>query len=200
MLRTRDSSLWYVGISCGKTDFSFSPSPPDSGDTWRTTASIRIVPSLTRKCSFSESPCAFRIRVSRKSPPALRSRTCETSLWGSASQYTHTSPVAAMREVCLREGEEPIPNIVYRSCDLVWAWMTCSRGGCGNISNRTDSLSISLTQRQPQFPNRENSQFSSVPVSRAVSFPQHFRVAPPSTLPTPSHQTLYTPKVSSSAP
>ncbi len=87
-----------------------------------TTASARICPSCTRKCSLAWTPSAFGSGVSMNKPPMLMSRTRETSSRPRHFQYTHTSPGAGTRDVNLLDGdvagrEDGFPNTMVLRID-----------------------------------------------------------------------------------
>src|ERR1700752_936391 len=89
--------------SCSITAVNFNPKPRP-GTTCLTTASARICPSPTRKSTFVGEPTARGDRVSRNSPPRLKSRTRETSSRPLHCQHPQTSCLRAIRELNLREG------------------------------------------------------------------------------------------------
>jgi len=100
--------------SCSITAVNLSPKPRP-GTTCLTTASARICPSPTRKSTFVGEPIARGDRVSRNSPPRLRSRTRETSSRPLHCQQTQTSWVIAVRELNLLEGVAVFCHIVVLS-------------------------------------------------------------------------------------
>lgn len=77
------------GRSCSVMAVNFSPHPW-SGTLCITTASARICPSCTKKSTLIEVPTARTVRVFRKNPPRLRSRTLETSSRPLQFQQTQT--------------------------------------------------------------------------------------------------------------
>src|SRR2546425_1422489 len=66
------------GESCSVSAVNFSPRPPEDF-ACRTRASALIGPSGTRKSILAFSPTGFAFDVAMHKPPALRSRTRETS-------------------------------------------------------------------------------------------------------------------------
>jgi len=107
-----------LGRSCSLSAVNLNPNPaPDLA--CRTTASARICPSCTRKCSLASAPAVFGSSVSMNKPPMLMSRTCETSSRPLQCQYTHTSPGARTREVILLEGEVSGRNAGFPGT-MVW--------------------------------------------------------------------------------
>jgi hypothetical protein len=101
-LRSLVSNAARCGQSCSVTALNFNPSPLP-GSICRTIASARICPSWTRKSSLAFVPTGRGTRVARNRPPALTSRTRETSSLPLQHQQTQTSSGASTREVWRRE-------------------------------------------------------------------------------------------------
>lgn len=101
-LRSRVSNAARCGESCSVTAVNFKPSPLP-GTMCRTMASTRIWPSWTRKSSRALVPTGSGLVAAINRPPALRSRTRETSSIPLQRQYTHTPSGDSTREVWRRE-------------------------------------------------------------------------------------------------
>ena len=108
--RERDSCRSLVsnaarcGQSCSVTAVNFNPSPLPSS-ICRTIASALICPSWTRKSSLAFIPTGRGLGVAINRPPALRSRTGETSSVPLQRQQTQTQSGVSTREVWRREKE-----------------------------------------------------------------------------------------------